>query len=287
MSSPFGGIKGGGGGDLFGSSQGASQGRGLFGRVPSQRPAPAANAGASLFGTIAAPSKVPAQIKSSPPSLQKTPKGPIFRNPSELVTLEFGPEKVKFLIHKEFACHYSPVLKAAFNSEFLEGQTKVYTLDEPIEDTGRLFTHWIYTQQLSIIGFEHWNSKNTDMALVQLWVLADKLLIPQLQNQAIRELHRAQMGPLDVGDPRIPFSTINYLYENTPRGSPLRKYIINMCALYVDEQYYLTNSSEFPKEMLLELVVAFAETVDMDDVKERFTLDSDWTQFEVAEEAAK
>jgi hypothetical protein len=35
-----------------------------------------------------------------------------------------GENPVRFVIHKEFACHYSPVFKAAFNSNFIEGWGK-------------------------------------------------------------------------------------------------------------------------------------------------------------------
>jgi hypothetical protein len=38
------------------------------------------------------------------------------------VILSAGKSDQKFIVHKKFACYYSPVLKAAFNSNFIEGQ---------------------------------------------------------------------------------------------------------------------------------------------------------------------
>ena len=48
---------------------------------------------------------------------------------TSLIGKESNPSK-KFIIHKEFACYVSPVFDAAFNSNFVEGQTQTYKLDD-------------------------------------------------------------------------------------------------------------------------------------------------------------
>jgi len=56
-----------------------------------------------------------------PPAIEMegTPK---LLNLAELVTFIVGKEgHENFQVHKEHACHYSPVLNAAFNSAFIEG----------------------------------------------------------------------------------------------------------------------------------------------------------------------
>lgn len=67
-----------------------------------------------------------------------------------MVTILAGPNKEPFLVHKDFACHYSPVLRAAFNSSFIEGETQTYDLDDVEEETVRLLVHWIYTQSIAL-----------------------------------------------------------------------------------------------------------------------------------------
>lgn len=60
-----------------------------------------------------------------------------------MVTLYAGdkPDAKSFLVHSSFAIHYSPVLKAAFGSDFIEGKTQEYRLDEESEETVRLLIH--------------------------------------------------------------------------------------------------------------------------------------------------
>ncbi|KAF4626618.1 hypothetical protein G7Y89_g11540 [Cudoniella acicularis] len=50
---------------------------------------------------------------------------PDFSDSNFLVTftISSGPKQETFTVHKEVACYHSPVLNAAFNSDFVEGQT--------------------------------------------------------------------------------------------------------------------------------------------------------------------
>ncbi|KAH7363880.1 hypothetical protein BKA65DRAFT_388657, partial [Rhexocercosporidium sp. MPI-PUGE-AT-0058] len=72
-------------------------------------------------------------------------------NPASIITLKVGKdESVKeFIVHKDYACHFSPVLKAAFNSSFLEGQTQVYQLKDTHEGVVTMLVHWLYHQKFS------------------------------------------------------------------------------------------------------------------------------------------
>ncbi|TVY15075.1 hypothetical protein LARI1_G006126 [Lachnellula arida] len=164
------------------------------------------------------PSPAPAKIEKAKTCCQT------FRNPTQLVTLEFGPEKIQFVVHKDFACHYSPVLKAALNSDFIEGQTQTYTLKEPQETTGRLFVHWLYFQQL--LDRDDWEptkDEDTDLILIQLYMLADKLLIPRLQNTIIQVMHQhARENKL------VLVETLEYVYEETEKGSLLRRFVLDL-----------------------------------------------------------
>lgn len=158
-------------------------------------------------------------------------KGPTFWNSHQLVTLFAGQNKEakSFLIHKDFACHYSPVLKAALNSNFIEGQTQSYRMEEDNHEAVHLLIHWFYTQVLDTQQpKERLTGKpkdNEDLALIQLWILADKLLIPELQNlvtgriDSIRRITQA-----------IPTGCLQSVYKDTSAGSPLRRWFVHQCA---------------------------------------------------------
>lgn len=120
-----------------------------------------------------------------------------------------------------------PVLKAAFSSGFIEGQSQTYRMPEDVSmDVFRLLVDWMYRQGLprfqDLEGiecitweFELWNKQPATLAqrdaalatlerydalLVQLWILADQLLIRFLQNKVMVQL-------LAVEDREIRYAT--------------------------------------------------------------------------------
>jgi len=59
----------------------------------------------------------------------------MYRNPNKLVTFYIGKETnvTEFKLQKDIVCERSSVLKAAFDSGFVEGQTQTYR----VEDTSK------------------------------------------------------------------------------------------------------------------------------------------------------
>ncbi|KAH7417490.1 hypothetical protein BKA64DRAFT_636848 [Cadophora sp. MPI-SDFR-AT-0126] len=195
------------------------------------------------------------------------PRIPTLKKAAQLVTLYAGKSKEKFIVHKEFACHYSPVLDAAFKSDFVEGQTQEYRFEDSSVEAVRLLVHWFYTQMLDIIDptelvDEHVEgvierALNQDMALIKLWVLAEKLLIPRLQNFVIDEMERC--GKIIC---RVPVQCFKEAYEKTSPGSPLRRFLVDDCGWYLVPEWYSKESNAFPSEMLIDLVTKLADTVE-------------------------
>ena len=144
-------------------------------------------------------------------------------------------------------------MKAAFNSNFVEGQTQTYKLDDITNDTFTLFVQWIYKQTLenpteaSEIS-KHW------AALTRLWVLAEKILIPHLQNQVLTNFDEYRKSIHNISTSEIPF-----IYENTKVGSPLRILIVNHCAWHIQSSVFQNHPAHFPKEMLLDLALCSRE----------------------------
>ena len=88
--------------------------------------------------------------------------------------------------------------------------------------------------------------------MVRLWVLAGKLLVPALQNDAIRGLHE-QRSPVHA-------CYFEYVYDNTVAGSPLRRFIVDQMVRVIDDQSLNTCFSRildlFPKQMLADVILA-------------------------------
>jgi hypothetical protein len=85
-----------------------------------------------------------------------------------MVTFIIGkdPDQENFMVHKEHACRYSPVLDKAFNSTFKEGETQNYTMDDASVEAFRMFVQWIYSQKLNV-------SVHNEGTWMTVWELQD------------------------------------------------------------------------------------------------------------------
>jgi hypothetical protein len=80
-------------------------------------------------------------------------------------------------------------LNAAFNSEFMEGGTLTYDLEDTDEDIVRLLVYGIYTGCLDINIITCDRVKGNHYCLIRVWILADSLAMAPLQNLVIEKLH--------------------------------------------------------------------------------------------------
>jgi hypothetical protein len=140
------------------------------------------------------------------------------------------------------------------NSDFIEGHTQVYRLDEDDSETVRLLIQWFYTQELGTRQpeeeLEDRDCFQEDLALAKLWVLADKLLLPRLQNQVIEKMEEIRTALNE-----LPTSCATYIYEKTAAGSPLRRWLVHVCAGWLDQEYFASNAGQFPHEMLMDMAL--------------------------------
>ncbi|PMD39701.1 hypothetical protein L207DRAFT_583559 [Hyaloscypha variabilis F] len=164
---------------------------------------------------------------SNYPNVYSTPikvprPGPTFFNSQELVTFHVGSgtEKQTFLAHKE---------------------SQSYTLEDVEAGVFRLMLQWLYGQKIEYyLTQAEANSLRTPQhteeqrklvygkieerqrLLVRLWVLAEMLMLPRLQNLVVDELDSIQRDWKNS----FPWRCLNYVYANTAEYSPLRRLIL-------------------------------------------------------------
>jgi len=201
-------------------------------------------------------------------------------NSHEVVTFKIGkaPGMKTMIVHKEVSCFYSPVLKAASDSEFIEGQTQTYVLEDVEVETFRLAVQWFYGQQIeSYLTQEEVDAVRCNVThtkenkeivdtkiekrqndLVRLWVLGDRLGIPDLQNLAVDELDQIRKD-WDL----IPYRCFNYVYEHTSTRrfkhglewpNTLQRLLLSQCAVFLPADTIKKEPQYFPKEMLIQYV---------------------------------
>lgn len=105
-----------------------------------------------------------------------------------------------------------------------------------------MFVNWLYTQQIALDGRQF----PSLFSLLRLWVLADMVLVPKLQNEILRQVEMRRPE-------NIPFSpqTIASFYEQTGTRSPLRRYLAAWCSTSIRHEISLADG--YPQELLIDI----------------------------------
>lgn len=162
-------------------------------------------------------------------NLDRQATNKISRESQPLVTVHVKPpadhtgEKRSYVMHTNIICYYSPFFDAAFNSGFKEGETQELELEDTCPESFGIFVNWLYKQRIEWpLGWVF----DVRATLLNLWLLADRLVVPKLQNQALTFLENARGLKHTKHQGRaLPVHMFYPVYDNTLKDSPLRKYI--------------------------------------------------------------
>lgn len=171
-------------------------------------------------------------------------------------------------MHKDHLTATSPYFRAALNGKFKEASMGIVTLKETSVATYSMFNEWLYTGKitdepcmekgLSVSG-RLAKDKPTFPQLLDVWLLADYLLVPQLKN-FINEKMVAKYEVWSV----TPNKDFKYFYENTEPGSPMRKFMVDLCVWrrHQEGEAYWRNIDCFPPEMVADILVTFSRRIE-------------------------
>ena len=138
------------------------------------------------------------------------------------MNIAVGPDDVLFDAHIELICDCSPFFDNLLEHRFTEPQAKTIPLPDDDPDIFMEFLNWAYRRQI----FEDKLSPKW-IELCQLWVLADKLGVRELQNFVITQCGNRYTRCHDFVDKE----TVGYVYDHTPADSPLRRMVVDTWAL--------------------------------------------------------
>jgi hypothetical protein len=123
-----------------------------------------------------------------------------------------------------------------------------------------LFVQWLYTQSL----LNKYGQPAYQHRLIGLWVLAKRLCMAQLQNDAINMLDERR-----ILENCIQVKSLRFVYENTETGDALRRYLVDVClprmhtfSLEIREYFF---PNEFEKEVTGAELVKLERDVGEDD----------------------
>ncbi|KAF2098275.1 hypothetical protein NA57DRAFT_57434 [Rhizodiscina lignyota] len=138
----------------------------------------------------------------------------------ELATIVVGLTKDHFHVHAELLIAHSPFFKKALRNDSTEGKITTVELPDHLPATFAAICKWLYSDKIDLdpetFTFAH---------IAHLWVLADKLQIPKLQNDAMR-LAPLRYARLQHSNLRT--TNIDWVYTHTVPGSPLRRVVVDL-----------------------------------------------------------
>ncbi|KAE8448301.1 hypothetical protein EG329_009545 [Mollisiaceae sp. DMI_Dod_QoI] len=137
-------------------------------------------------------------------------------------------------------------------------------MDDISSSAFRLFVQWLYTQNFDLQQLQGRAEADAlaptavyveDLSIVELWVLAEKLLIPTLQNKAIEAI--VKIGELTA---IAAYPTFNWIYAHTEdRNHPLRRLAVRQCTQIVPPSIFIDEKDRFPKDLLVEFASRLVE----------------------------
>ncbi|KAF2452000.1 hypothetical protein P171DRAFT_16283 [Karstenula rhodostoma CBS 690.94] len=162
-----------------------------------------------------------------------------------IVSIAVGPEGYPFDVHVELLCAHSPYLDQALEDRFEEAGTLYLTLED---DDPKLFTRavsWMYSGRL---GVSILDKSTTWKLLCDLWLLADKYQIIELQNHMIDTLKHKYSVLSEKERCNFAPSLVSDIYQRTPPSSQLRRAVTCMAVWAMDGDHFRKHYASFPRE---------------------------------------
>jgi hypothetical protein len=170
------------------------------------------------------------------------------------VSILIGKEEQQFTVHKDSICAKSKFFKAACSERWIEGKHKVVKLPDLTARDFQTYVHWVYTSRIEVKS-EEVEQKEDDH--LKTYILGDVLDDYQLRNAVMDQLINSIPLPKTQASP----SFHKHVYECTPAGSPLRKFLVD-CKIHDGcRKDFAGNSEKYPVEFLQELAVALLRKV--------------------------
>ncbi|KUJ22618.1 uncharacterized protein LY89DRAFT_728740 [Mollisia scopiformis] len=193
-----------------------------------------------------------------------------FSNADSLMAFSVGEgdyEK-RYIVRKRDA-RKSPVIKAILKDRDSEGWI-THHFEETTDDAVKFLIQWLDSQKLDAIQLRNDDTDDgggnddifarEDDALFDLWILAAKLGLPELQNVALKTVDAI----IRKGNPlrwhNVPISCIKRLYSDESGTLLLRGYMVAACAEFVDFGNYQHDPFEFPHQFMMDLAAFWSKT---------------------------
>ncbi|GME65788.1 Btb poz domain containing protein [Neofusicoccum parvum] len=164
----------------------------------------------------------------------------------EALTVLVGEDKKAFFVHRKLICEFSSFFRAACNGPWKESEEGIVTLPEDGPEEFGIYLKWLYTNELidknaSTENDAHGNPYQIGRpnTLARAYVIGDKIQDILFKNAAIGALIQ-QISTTKS----YPTGLAQYVYENTPEKSPLRRLLVDFYAYGSTSKWYEKSDPE-------------------------------------------
>ncbi|KAH7418926.1 hypothetical protein BKA64DRAFT_751236 [Cadophora sp. MPI-SDFR-AT-0126] len=211
----------------------------------------------ALDGTFTGQQNQP-QFRASRPSAKMNEKPTLLKPHSEMINIALG--QTTFAIYADFLRWHCPLLVEECQHACARDRDLPVVL-KPLEGVGLdvfgLFINWLHMERVI--------NKRGDPPFQQrtmgLWVLAKRLQMPRLANDAVNALEARRRK-----EDEIQTKAFHFVYDSTEDGDPLRRYIADVCLLFPPQISEEHKKERFPDELVQDIIVAsFADQIKPED----------------------
>ncbi|KAF5870782.1 putative btb poz domain containing protein [Botrytis fragariae] len=174
---------------------------------------------------------------------------------SETVKLIVGPkdETKTFIVHKDILRAASPFFEAGFKPEWQKGGDAIMELPEDDPRYLAPLVYWIYNNE---IVYPHDGMGVPMIGLAGVYHLAEKYLMPRLQNDLIDSL----VYEIITNDHFFLPCDITSIFKNSPAASKLRLFVVNSTLKnWTVVKHMACKPEDLCADFLFEVFIAFAK----------------------------
>ena len=163
--------------------------------------------------------------------------------------INVGQAEIPFDVHLELLCDCSPYFDTLYNNRTVDKNTTKKPISFPDDDPAVFaeLVSWMYRGELS-------PNLPSIFFLFQLWVLAAELRIQDLQDLTFSHCKQKVTPGAVFGN-----ETVNYVYNNTLPGSPLRHLVVDIWAQNGTRERFSCHREKLPRAFLEDFCAAMIE----------------------------
>jgi hypothetical protein len=170
-------------------------------------------------------------------------------------------------------CKSSPFFDKAFNGDFWEAETQTMILEDIEPSIFGLFICWLYSGYVALrkAGLKGEETlTQTPVQLAKLWVIAERFMLPKLQNRVIDEIFRAiEVMSRDIESFQLTGETPAALMEPfiqfayTSDAAMLQSVAVDRFAFACSQSMFLEMIDRLPVEAVVDVSKALRTTHEM------------------------